>query len=229
MNNRTGYSVCHNQSVIKKRMNGACSIFHAEYLAVITALTIIKNQNSIKEYVICSDSLSVILNIQKKNRINNKLKDKVQLLNKEIEAKGSSAIFMWIPSHIGIPGNEKADQEAKNALQLNISEPELLFEEIKKIVKNAIWNQAQNEWHNTTNNILREITNTIKPYSKIINQNRKNEVTLTRLRIGHTKLTHKYLLEKEEAPKCPRCYQPVTIKHIIADCIGYEPERKKKK
>lgn len=226
MNNRTGYSVCHNQSVIKKRMNGACSIFHAEYLAVITALTIIKNQNSIKEYVICSDSLSVILNIQK-NRINNKLKDKVQLLNKEIEAKGSSVIFMWIPSHIGIPGNEKADREAKNALQLNISEPELLFEEIKKIVKNAIWNQAQNEWHNTTNNKLREIKNTIKPYSKIIYQNRKNEVTLTRLRIGHTKLTHKYLLEKEEAPKCPRCYQPVTIKHIIADCIGYEPERKK--
>lgn len=58
-------------------------------------------------------------------------------------------------------------------------------------------------------------------------ENRKDDVILTRMRIGHSKITHKHLLEKREWPKCQRCNQALTIKHIIVDCIGFATERKK--
>ena len=35
--------------------------------------------------------------------------------------EGKSVVFCWIPSHIGIRGNEQADRAAKAALDLEIS------------------------------------------------------------------------------------------------------------
>ena len=56
--------------------------------------------------------------------------------------------------------------------------------------------------------------------------NRKEEVVLTRLHIGHTKLTHSYLLQGEEQPECIPCQTPLTVKHILTECIDYSPIRK---
>jgi hypothetical protein len=36
-------------------------------------------------------------------------------------------------------------------------------------------------------------------------QNRKEQVVLTRCRIGHSRLTHSYLLNNEERPECIPC------------------------
>ena len=48
---------------------------------------------------------------------------------------------------------------------------------------------------------------------------RKEEVTLSRLRIGNSHITHSYLLKKEEAPYCIPCQKPYAIKHILTECI----------
>jgi len=36
----------------------------------------------------------------------------------ELSSSGKAIILNWIPSHIGIRGNERADQAAKSALNL---------------------------------------------------------------------------------------------------------------
>ena len=45
---------------------------------------------------------------------------------------------------------------------------------------------------------------------------------ITRLRIGHSHLTHSWLLAKEDAPECIQC-----MKHILLDCIDFQPIRDK--
>ena len=56
---------------------------------------------------------------------------------------------------------------------------------------------------------------------------RKNESLLTRLRIGHTPLSHMHLLKGEPPPLCEKCEDSLTVEHILLDCIAYSGVRKK--
>ena len=42
---------------------------------------------------------------------------------------------------------------------------------------------------------------------------------------GHTHITHSYLLKGEEAPQCVSCNAPLTVEHILTDCIDLAPSR----
>ena len=54
---------------------------------------------------------------------------------------------------------------------------------------------------------------------------RKEEVVLTRLRIGHSYATHSFLLKGEEPPMCIPCDAPFTIKHVFLNCVNFENAR----
>jgi hypothetical protein len=56
---------------------------------------------------------------------------------------------------------------------------------------------------------------------------RKIEVVINRLHIGHTKITHSYIINHEEPPLCNTCGVQVSIKHILTECLFYESYRKK--
>ena len=47
------------------------------------------------------------------------------------------------------------------------------------------------------------------------------------MRIGHTRLTHGYLMAKEEAPICEVCGVRLTVKHILSECLKYEQDRQR--
>jgi hypothetical protein len=42
---------------------------------------------------------------------------------------------------------------------------------------------------------------------------------LTRCRIGHTRLTHSYLLTNEKRPECIPCNSNYSLKHVLIDCV----------
>ena len=48
------------------------------------------------------------------------------------------------------------------------------------------------------------------------------EVVLCRLRLGHSYLTHSYLLKGEPPPECVTCKCYLTISHILVDFIEYD-------
>jgi hypothetical protein len=52
-------------------------------------------------------------------------------------------------------------------------------------------------------------------------------VVIHRLRVGHSHLTHSYLLKKEQAPISESCLVPLTIEHVLISCSEYSVLREK--
>ena len=53
------------------------------------------------------------------------------------------------------------------------------------------------------------------------------EIISAHLRIGHSYITHSYLLKGEEEPQCIPCNALLTIKHILVDCVEFAPIRQR--
>jgi len=56
---------------------------------------------------------------------------------------------------------------------------------------------------------------------------RHDSVLLNRLRIGHTRLTHSFLLSGDDLPECGTCQCPLTVKHILVECVDLRDVRNK--
>ena len=56
---------------------------------------------------------------------------------------------------------------------------------------------------------------------------RYDSVLLNRLRIGHYRLTHSYLLCVDAPPTCQSCGIPLTVKHILVECTNLRYIREK--
>ena len=54
----------------------------------------------------------------------------------------------------------------------------------------------------------------------------EEEITLSRLRIGHPRITHSYLLEGKQQPMCYACQTKYTVKYILIECIDLANVRK---
>ena len=48
-----------------------------------------------------------------------------------------------------------------------------------------------------------------------------------RLRIGHTHLTHSFLLTGDDLPEYGTCQCPLTVKHILVECVDLKDVRNK--
>ena len=76
---------------------------------------------------------------------------------------------------------------------------------------------------NTNNNKLREIKQSIVPL--VGSSNRRWDVILTRLRIGHSKFSHGYLMDRSNLSYCDDCLVPVTVMHIVLECPCFQEQR----
>lgn len=101
------------------QLNSGISIFTAELYAILMACTFLTDlpvtPNGI---VILSDSKSVLQALNRggtKNRAD--MQADVLLLIHQLICRGSIVKLMWVPSHVGIEGNEKVDKAARQAVQ----------------------------------------------------------------------------------------------------------------
>ncbi len=56
---------------------------------------------------------------------------------------------------------------------------------------------------------------------------RSEEIVLSRLRIGHTRLTHSYGMKCEDAPRCVACDRDLTVEHILIECGDFAEVRQR--
>ena len=62
-------------------------------------------------------------------------------------------------------------------------------------------------------------------YIVITFSSRADEIKFTRLRLGHTRLTHEFIFKNTPPPICNECRVPFTIEHILLVCPRYYQER----
>ena len=126
-----------------------------------------------------------------------------------------------IPSHTGIPGNERADRAAKEATHLPGHHTSFIphkdFYPTFRFYRNRKW---QARWNNVEpNNKLKMIRPNIGKWTLPSGCSRQFQVKLSRLRMGHTNLTHSHLMEGTLQKYCSFCYTPSTsVHHLLIDC-----------
>ena len=205
------------------------TVFTAELTAIKLAVEQIKfsDNNLNTKYVIYSDSKSAIEALKsyiQKNILVNQIK---QAINK-LYSRGFQIEVCWIPAHVGISGNEKADEKAKSAITCPINDVRLPVGDYIGVLKNNIKSKWQDRWNNEpVNNKLKNIKATIGPWNTSIQTDRRTEVILTRLRIGHTRHTHEYLMTTPQGnvPHCQTCQVQLTVRHILCDCRNFNQKR----
>ena len=202
------------------RLRDGCSILTVEVEAINKALTYVKISTG-KSFVIFSDSMSVLQAIESQES-KNPLVNRVLRGCREILSNGKFITFCWLPSHRDIRGNKDADRAATDALSK--AQPEnfevpysYVFMKIQPFIS-SLW---QERWDEEVDNKLHAIMPQIdeKYYSGCTN--RKDEIIINRLWIGHTRLTHSFRMENRPHP--PLCDQyegnhELTVKHILIEC-----------
>ena len=222
---RVGCAVISDNYSENMRIPDGSSIFTAEAKAIDLALDFIADCEISNNFIIFSDSLSVLKSLDhtsSKNPQIQKLLEKQHYLSIYNEM-----IYCWIPSHIGIPGNENVDLKAKQSLNLHPTNFPIQFSNFKPFINRYILNNWQTSWNNSVGNKLYDIKPNIGSSQSVVRNIRLEEVVLARIRIGHTRITNSNLLNREEQPQCVGCDKPFTVRYILFECVDFSNVRNK--
>jgi len=95
-------------------------------------------------------------------------------------------------------------------------------------ITKLIFEEWQEVWNCCTGNKLHAIIPTVGDYKQKTCLSRRDSVLLNRLRIGHTRLMHSFLLSGDGwHTECGTCQCPLTVKHILVECVDLNDVRNK--
>ena len=208
-------------SQISYKLNDNLSITSAELIAIKMAIENIPNTNK-EEILICTDSLGSCKALTGGVRQGSRPDLILQILKegKKANEKNKNITVCWIPAHVDIEGNERADVAAKIGkekenmdidLKLGYTEGKSL---IKKNIKELIWQRLWNDESGQTNKIIQTYlpkTNTQIPLENW----RLNRMRMLKPIFG---ITHKECW-------CIKCRKPIDIEHVLLECKYFEKER----
>ena len=113
---KAGIGIAHNGIISSLRLNNNATILQAELAAIREALKK-ANEDNLHTALIVTDSKSAMSVLNATTP-----KDNIKLI-KDIHTSASQLLYIpeiiWVPAHVGIPGNEQADIAAKTALRNN--------------------------------------------------------------------------------------------------------------
>lgn len=199
----------------------------AELVAIHEALSYIESTNY-NNVVILTDSKSSLQHLARCTSVFRGLPVAYAILKLFLKLQTDSKIvyLQWIPSHIGLKGNEQVDLLAKQAISdgidVNITPS---FQNYIPTLKHHCYNL----WKEYFDERSREKGiwyRTIQPHplrcSWIDNRvlNRHEIVTALRLRSGHIPCNKfSYLMRKTASPNCLTCNVIDDVYHILMECV----------
>ena len=154
-------------------------------------------------------------------------------------------LIKWTPGHVGIKGNEKADEEAKKAAREGLSPSNRLLAPLRKALPRSksagqqefihklkikaleLWKKSSR--YNRMERI--DLNHKINNFAKLTSNlhcDRASLLLLFRLRAGHVPLNaYLHKIQKTDSPICPSCQQnSKTVIHYILHCKTFKEARK---
>ncbi|XP_049308633.1 uncharacterized protein LOC125777587 [Bactrocera dorsalis] len=198
-----------------------CSIYTSEIFAIYQAALIASKTKG--NFCICTDSRSAIDAFWKFK------KDSVLVTHtRDLLIKHKNKIkLMWIPGHGGIQGNELADSVAKS-LHNN---PVICFDTFEKSdlsrhVRQYINNKSLLKWKEYVHHYADINPTKIRPTFPS-DAKQSDILVFTRLRLGHTQITHGHLLS-HGVSLCNVCgAMSTSVKHILDICPRFSIQRQR--
>ena len=205
-------------------LNKYCSIFTAELYAILESLKWAKGQQY-RKIAIFSDSLSSLQAIEGRKIDNHIVKDILATYNQLLHCN-CEVTLVWVPAHVGIEGNERADALAKDTT----GEEQHLA--LTKIDANCLTSQfCRKLWESDYQNIKPEsLYKTFWPDAIKTQEratvSRKYSRILFRITTGHCGLNyHLHRIGKHENGLCEQCRVDETVEHFILKCPRYDNHR----
>ena len=201
------------------------TIFSADVHAIELAMRIVKETQSDK-FVIFSDSLGVVRSIESRCRSN--IIRRVLHEIHEQHMQGKTIQICWVSGHVGLPGNEEADRVAKAAAVRPKEYVTINYTDWNPVIWDKLNDKWRRRWQRTNSKLL-EVREEPGKW-KTVATSRKEQVVMNRLRAGHTRLTHQYLMDNavhDIAPICQTCNNATTtVKHILLEYPGWAEQRR---
>ncbi len=210
----------------KFKVNNTISIFTAEALAILEAVKLIIDFK-ITSSIIFSDLKSVLASLSNSNRIKNQSYVILEIKKLCVYARQNDLkiCVVWIPAHVGINGNEKADREAKLVIidgmdypfSISVSDAVAINKEVctQKISAN-IENLGRSKGKEYF--LLYYRTSPI-PWFQNFKLTRKEIVIINRLRSNHSSLNHslnKFKIVNSGLCECGK--ENDTADHLLWHC-----------
>ena len=219
-----GFAVLFPDNHLQYRLPSVSSVLTSELYAIYFALKYLLHLPS-SSFTIFTDSrssLSLISSFSSPHPLVRKIQDWLFRLS----ARRKKVHFCWIPSHVGIPGNDKVDSLARTALSQDCPQlSSVPASDYSPAFRSFLYHRWQTFWSSLTNNKLRSAKPSIYPWTQPSHSNRRWETALARLRIGHTHLTHSYLMSRTPQPSCPSWNVTSSLYHFLLLCPTYTQAR----
>ena len=211
---------------LAKACGSFCSNNEAEKLAIHNTLTQINNTfetdtQTRTGIVIFTDSLSTLQKLENGMDASREIIDIKRNISSIITKHRIEVHLQWVPSHIGLKGNEAADQLAKRGAGLPQPENPVPYETACRMIKTNLQEEWLNNWATgtTARNVYSHM-NGPRPKDDLNKLPRREQSTIFQLRTGHIPLNG-YLnrIKPQHSPACPLCNEPVeTVEHLLFEC-----------
>ena len=197
------------------RVRGAprTSSYEEEAAAMNAALAWISNNcGEAEKVVICTDSLSLCQAL-------NAMNEDVDQLTLRIAQCKAEITIQWVPAHCGVPGNEAADQAAKDATKLDEESRAVSFASECARIRQAIQDPPPTDPGDIRIHEIYSAYNKSRDDAQV--KTRADEVNLARLRARkHPSLRdYQHLLNESVDATCTRCQTGVEdLEHWLHEC-----------
>jgi ribonuclease HI len=212
---------------ISGRLHDVCSVFTAEIVAIERTIRHCVRKG-IKHTLIFTDSLSSVRCLKDRKPVNAIAQ---KIYRKMLRRPEFTVKIIWIPAHLGIEGNDMADELAKQATEESECYGLPLIQDVINLAENRLneeWQQWWTDINTTSGQIVktRSIKNTVNKWRVTTFKDRETSYKITRIRLGHTRFSHDHVFTRDERRLCC-CGEVLTVDHVLRLCILFEDARDK--